>query len=638
MFMPTPMRHVDLLVLTEDAPKAALALAQCKAFSPETTPARVDALPEFPGERYRHLYQSARGRLDRILAFHAFVAQDPSVEPLRETREDDLAGIDDWLRTVGSECAQDQERLRRTEREREHIDQLIETLDRFSALDMDLGRLQRRGSFLDVRIGTVPEANARRLAESVALAGFVATTYLSRNGTAHVVLAGLAGQAGEITTALQAAGWRDMEIPREFTDHPAKVRQGLISRRQRVMAEGDRALQSIEESGRGLRERLGTATRALAVAAPFVDLRTAVRGRGELALISGWVPRRDLPDVTRVLGEHLGGRVVSSARDPLPEERMRVPSAMTGYWPLMPFASLVKTYGVPRYGEIDPTVPFAITFVVMYGAMFGDAGQGAVIALGALALRRRLKPFAPFAIAAGLSSVVFGFLYGSVFGYTGFIQPLWMSPLSDPMRMLLLALGWGAGFMVLATVLNIRNRFAERNYREALFGAQGVAGLVFYVGLLYGGYRYASGAALGMRGLLAILGPLGVILAYLAMNNPARLGERIVIVAMEGFETIVQYLSNTLSFLRIAAFSLNHVALAIAVFTISGMLHTAGRWTTVVLGNLFIIVFEGAIVAIQALRLEYYEGFSRFFRADGREFHPLELPRWMAAESAAERN
>jgi len=83
--------------------------------------------------------------------------------------------------------------------------------------------------------------------------------------------------------------------------------------------------------------------------------------------------------------------------------------------------------------------------------------------------------------------------------------------------------------------------------------------------------------------------------------------------------------SGTLSFLRVAAFSLNHIALATAVFAIAGMMDSFGHWVTVVLGNIFIVVLEGAIVAIQCLRLEYYEGFSRFFSGEGKAFEPLRL-------------
>jgi V/A-type H+-transporting ATPase subunit I len=67
------------------------------------------------------------------------------------------------------------------------------------------------------------------------------------------------------------------------------------------------------------------------------------------------------------------------------------------------------------------------------------------------------------------------------------------------------------------------------------------------------------------------------------------------------------------------------VALALAVFTIANGLEATGYAVTIVLGNIVIIVLEGGIVAIQALRLMYYEGFSRFFSGDGREFVPLRL-------------
>ena len=122
-----------------------------------------------------------------------------------------------------------------------------------------------------------------------------------------------------------------------------------------------------------------------------------------------------------------------------------------------------------------------------------------------------------------------------------------------------------------------------------------------------------------------MLVPLAVILAYQWHHLDATLGEKIIVVFIEGFETLLGFIANTLSFLRVAAFSLNHVALAIAVFTIANMLGPTGHWITVVLGNHFILVLEGAIVTIQVLRLEYYEGFSRFFNGDGREFRPLTM-------------
>jgi V/A-type H+-transporting ATPase subunit I len=98
-----------------------------------------------------------------------------------------------------------------------------------------------------------------------------------------------------------------------------------------------------------------------------------------------------------------------------------------------------------------------------------------------------------------------------------------------------------------------------------------------------------------------------------------------VVALIETLETAINLFANTLSFLRVAAFSLNHVALALAVFTIAAGLDAVGHGIAVVLGNVVIVVLEGGIVAIQALRLLYYEGFSRFFAGDGVEFRPLRL-------------
>jgi V/A-type H+-transporting ATPase subunit I len=118
---------------------------------------------------------------------------------------------------------------------------------------------------------------------------------------------------------------------------------------------------------------------------------------------------------------------------------------------------------------------------------------------------------------------------------------------------------------------------------------------------------------------------LTAIAVRIGLETGGSAGERLVVALVEGLETVINLFANTLSFLRVAAFSLNHVALALAVFTIAAELDSFGHGVALVLGNAVIIVLEGGIVAIQALRLMYYEGFSRFFAGDGVEFRPLRL-------------
>ena len=135
----------------------------------------------------------------------------------------------------------------------------------------------------------------------------------------------------------------------------------------------------------------------------------------------------------------------------------------------------------------------------------------------------------------------------------------------------------------------------------------------------------ASKRFLSLFEMFCLLLPLSIIIWFQWKQSTAGLFERILVVIIETLEFIISSVSGTLSFLRVAAFSLNHIALAAAVFSIAAMMGPTGHWVSIVLGNIFIIVLEGAIVAIQCLRLEYYEGFSRFFSGKGKAFAPLKL-------------
>jgi len=222
-------------------------------------------------------------------------------------------------------------------------------------------------------------------------------------------------------------------------------------------------------------------------------------------------------------------------------------------------------------------------------------------------------------------SMLFGLFYGSIFGYEDIIEPLWLSPLHDPVRVLTVAVAFGVGFIVFTLMVNARNKWMSGQIGAALFDSTGLAGLVFYLGAV-GVLASLAGAAdvAQPAWLLAGLG-ISMVAAFKWFEARAGLGERILVTAIETLETAINLFSNTLSFMRVAAFSLNHVALSLAVFTLANGLDASGHWVTILLGNIVIIVLEGGIVAIQALRLMYYEGFSRFFSADGREFAPLRL-------------
>ncbi len=393
MLMPAAMQRINLQVLTEDAPVAAQALAEFGVFNPEASHGYAEQMPEIPGEHYRDLYRSAQSRLDKVLA-HCSLTQDARrTLVMRQVTESELTVLDDWLSQVWARCSECQESLRRIEERQKQIDQLLSMLDKFAALDIDLGLLHTKKYFLDLRVGTIPTETVERLQAAIGTAGYILTTFLVSEGSTHVVIAGPTGQENDIDSAVQAAGWHALIIPPEFHDHPEKVRADLIRQREEIVDKSDAQCQVIELARKEFRDRLVTARDTLALAAPFADVGAALCGRGGLSLITGWVPKAEVPRLYAALTERFESRFVLSVRDPKPDERAQVPSVLRDHWLLRPFVSLVKTYGIPRYGEIDPTLLFGITFILMYGMMFGDVGHGAVIAIGGLALRRTIGHF-----------------------------------------------------------------------------------------------------------------------------------------------------------------------------------------------------------------------------------------------------
>jgi len=629
MLKPELMQRMRLQVLREDVAEAAIALADSGAFAPEFVTDPDQVLSESPAESYRETYSRAWSRLNKIGAAAGCPLPD-SAEPAsaeeapRSVPLEELQALNQQLGELWQGFSDREERLRKLHERRRSVTELQESLTRFERLDVDLGILHADMSFLSLLLGTVPRENRERLEHALQLSGHFVHSFHSGSEADYLLIVGPADSTRDIEDLLHVSGFRAVKLPLEFRDHPDKIRGRLDAEAQGLDQEIDEEQAAIKALAEQHREQLQAACRVLNMASPFAQLAGQVRARGAIAVTEGWIPKAEAAQLEELLAERLGRLYVLELRDPTPEELPQVPSVV--HYPLLlkPFIGLVKNYGVPRYGEFDPTLLFAVSFIAMFGMMFGDIGHGAVIMLFGLAAWRKSGRVAAFLGLTGLSSMIFGWLYGSIFGYEHVLHPLWMSPLSDPLLMLQLALYWGIGFIFIATVLTILNLLHEGKREAALFDTQGVTGLLFYAAGIYGGHQMMGDeGSIGPLTGLAILLPFLVILVYKWKSNDSPLAEKILVVAVEGLESIISYVSNTLSFLRVAAFSLNHIALAIAVFTLADMLGETGHWITVVLGNVFIIVVEGFIVTIQVLRLEYYEGFSRFFRGDGRVFKPL---------------
>jgi V/A-type H+-transporting ATPase subunit I len=360
---------------------------------------------------------------------------------------------------------------------------------------------------------------------------------------------------------------------------------------------------------------------------------SAVRHDSVAGLV-GWSPTSAVGTLQTVLAP-MGGAVV---RLPAPRGS-DPPTLVVAKGVTAAFQPLVDTYATIDYRDLNPSALAGLAYVVMFGMMFGDVGHGALVVAAGLLLRSgrpaalaRLRHLATFVIGAGLASIVFGLLYGEAFGPTGLVPTLWLRPLDHPTTLLAVAIAAGAGLLAFSYVLGTVNRWREGGASRALVAISGLAGGGLYLGLAVVGiawYVHSVGAE-AAGGVLAAAGfGLGFLGLYTEAGGRA---EGAVQAGVELFDAVVRIGTNTVSFARLAAFGLTHAALCMIVWNATTALWHKGSafWLLAVVvfavGNAVTFSLEGLVAGVQAMRLEYYELFSRIFAAEGRKFRPWHLP------------
>jgi V/A-type H+-transporting ATPase subunit I len=356
--------------------------------------------------------------------------------------------------------------------------------------------------------------------------------------------------------------------------------------------------------------------------------------RGRVAGLVGWMPTAAVPGLADRLAPH-GGAVV-----PLPRPRgVQPPTLLPATGVSRDLAPLVRTYATVPYADVDPTLVAGLAYVAMFGMMFADAGHGLLLVLAALAVRwgrwrrlERLRPGWLFLLGAGVASTGFGLAFGEAFGPTGLLPALWLRPLEQPVQLLVAGVAVGAVLLAGAYALGTVNRYREGGWRRALYAPSGLAGATSFLGLgaLAGGW-YAHTAWLAVVG--AVVAGAGLAAAYTGMVVAAGGGGAgAAQAAVELVDLVVRLGSNLVSFARLAAFGMTHAALGAVVWSATtalwhdGGAGVVGAVVVFAVGNAVTFALEGLVAAIQALRLEYYELFSRVFDTEGVPFRPWHVP------------
>jgi V/A-type H+/Na+-transporting ATPase subunit I len=355
--------------------------------------------------------------------------------------------------------------------------------------------------------------------------------------------------------------------------------------------------------------------------------------RGPVSALVGWVPASARPGLAEALA------ALGAAAVPLtPPRGVQPPTLLQRKAGARSFDLLVETYATVPYTNVDPTLLAGLAYVAMFGMMFGDVGHGLLLLVAALVVRsgrfhrlHRFRKAWPFLAGAGATAMVFGLLYGEMFGPTGLVPVLWLSPLEEPVPLLVAAVGVGAILLAGAYVIGTVNRVREGGWGYAIYARTGIAGSLLFLalGLLAGGIyldlAVLAAAAVG-------LGVVGLVLAFVGLLMTAGRGAAGVLQAVvELVDLVLRLGSNLVSFARLAAFGLTHAALAAIVWAGTTAVWGPGIAAVAaavlfVVGNAVAFALEGLVAGIQALRLEYYELFSRVFDIEGRPFRPWKLP------------
>ncbi len=339
-------------------------------------------------------------------------------------------------------------------------------------------------------------------------------------------------------------------------------------------------------------------------------------------VLAGWVPSKDYERVKTTLHDALGESIFIQTLPLTSEMKNRAPVILQNIPPAKPFESLVKLLSLPRYGHIDPTSLMAFFMPIFFGMMLGDVAYGLILLVISLLMSRKYKKGVIHDILIILAmgsawGIIFGFLYGEVFGTLGPIlglRPLWIERTGSEfvISLLVMSLVVGAVHVTLGLILGVWEAIQDRSRSHLLERGGmliGLIGLFLLVGVLTNylprGFMTPSVAVviIGIVLLSASLGWLGLLMGPIEF---------------------IGLIGNVLSYLRIAAIGLASVYLAKVANDMAGIIGN------IIVGIIVAVLIHALNLAlgafsptIHSMRLHYVEFFRKFYEGGGRKYEPF---------------
>ena len=601
MIRPRPARWFEILAARDDATLALEALAATRAVELEARPSAVlpatladlrPQLSEFAelSLRYR-TYWPTTGR-----------AASPFPEPPAVTLARSLAHLRAWAEEAEPVIQQ----LQRCEAERADLLLWRRVLQAIGESLIDFARLAGAGPVLHARLFVFPPDSEPELPP-----GTLARTVDLDHAMLCALCALTVGAADDVQALAQQAAilkgrvhdtpaW--LKADAEETERYIAPRLAALDREEQGLRESLEALHSKHD----LHVALGDAHRL-----EWVIRNVHALESGELfCWITGWTSDFDGRHLAAAL-ERSGARALMNF--PAPAPKAKAPLLLANPNWVRPFEIFSRALGMPSRNEADPSLLLAIAVPLMFGYMFGDVGQGLVIAVVAFVLRKRFA-IARLFVAGGLAAAVFGVLFGSVFSVHA-LHPVWVAPLERPLEVLVAPLAGGAALLTIGLALNAIEAWWRGEF-DTWF-ATDAGYVVTYLGVLVGFIDSRGFIAAGAGACVFCLGhALHGKRAAAALTAVAELAER-----------LLQILINMLSFARVGAFALEHAGLSSAIVALMDAGESVvAKALVLIVGNVIVLVLETMVVSIQTTRLVLFEFFTRFLTAEGRIFRPLPAP------------
>lgn len=656
MFRSVPMLHMQIQVPNRDAAAATRVIASAGLLhlvdiahgrvavdaAPAGTHELLAAFRDLAarvrrvGERIGMAVPDPIGAIDQG-AVPEFTDEREAVEAVLVPIEEELDRVATRLRTATEEA----DAARRALRDASRLRQAGVPLDRLAAV-----------RFTTLVLGLASNDGVATLAALLPPVPFaIVPLDEPRGGDRLVAVAVPASAAPRLEASLRLTTIERLQLPAQ---PDAWAPDPLLHRAESAEGEARGCAQQLEAASARHRTVIGDLWARVDVAVLLLQAQTHFGASGRFVVISGWLPEDGAAALAARVTERTAGRAVIATERPedMPETyagALQIPILHRNPLLLRPFESLVELYDTPSYRELQPTALLALTFLLMFGLMFGDVGHGLVLFSAGYCLFRYLPRYLDYGLLlmeCGAASAVFGVLFGSLFGVEGLLPVLWMEPIRDLPRFMALAVGFGVLLISLGLVLNVVNAWRAGERVAALFSTRGMLGAFLYWAIVAVIVRelVPQGARLPgwvpvtlLVGAVALLVLRRPIVALLERGRPSRRPATTgpwVLSALEASielaDAMFGFFANTMSFVRIAAFAAVHAGLFVALFALSDTLKTftfGGPLSVVALvaGNVVMVLLEGLVVSVQVLRLEYYEFFGKFFRGGGEAYRPLML-------------